>query len=119
MGIQVDTAIFAASTPTPPLQSEFSFRAEDLCPAPPPAETHLTAPDPASPPDGEYYPFAPHSGYKLVADARYKRGYVYIVKRKVTTSGIEPETSCIHGQVGLSKRLRDPDHIRMAYHVTI
>ena len=66
MEIQVNTAILPASTPTPPLQSEFSFRAEDLCPAPPPAETHLIAPDPASPPDGGYYPLAPHSGYKLV-----------------------------------------------------
>ena len=70
MGIQVDTAIFSASTPTPPLKSEFSFRAEDLCPALPPDETHLIAPAPASPPDGEYYPLAPQSGYKLAADTR-------------------------------------------------
>jgi hypothetical protein len=88
MGIQSDSTIFAPSTPTPPLQSEFSFRAEDLCPAPPPAETHLTAPDPTSPPDGEYYPLAPHSGYKLVADPRYKRGYVYIADYDVSEDNV-------------------------------
>ena len=89
MGIQVDTAIFSASTPTPPLQSEFLFRAEDLCPAPPPTETHLTAPDPASPPEGEYYPLAPQSGYKLVADARYKRGYVYTADYNVSEDNVK------------------------------
>lgn len=78
IGIPIDTTIFTAATPTPPLQSDFSFIAEDLCPAAPPAETLLTAPNPAPPPDGDYYPLAPHSGYQLVADARYKRGYVYV-----------------------------------------
>ena len=63
-GIPVDNAIFAAAAPTPPLKSEFSFSAEDLCPALPPAETRLTAPNPAPPPDGDYYPLAPHSGYE-------------------------------------------------------
>ena len=42
-GIPVDTAIFASATPTPPLESEFSF-STDLYPAPPPVEAHLTAP---------------------------------------------------------------------------
>jgi hypothetical protein len=108
MGIQVDTAIFAASTPTPPLQSEFSFRAEDLCPAPPPAETHLTAPDPASPPDGEYYPLAPHSGYELVADARYKRGYVYIAEYNVSEDNVNAHRKsleCISTPPNVTPRL--------------
>ena len=89
MGFQVDTAIFSASTPTPPLKSEFSFKAEDLCPAPSPDETHLIAPAPASPPDGEYYPLAPQSGYKLAADTRYKRGYVYIAEYDVSEDNVK------------------------------
>ena len=78
IGVPVDTSIFAAAAPTPPPQSKFSFSAEYLCSAPPPVETHLTAPSPDPPPDGDYYPLAPSSGYKLVADARYIRGYVYV-----------------------------------------
>ena len=78
MGIPVDAANFPAHTPTPPVQLEFSFSPEELCSAPPPAESHLSAPYPASPPEGDYYPLAPQTGYELVADARYIRGYVYI-----------------------------------------
>jgi hypothetical protein len=95
IGIPVDTTIFAAATPTPPLQTEFSFSAEDLCPAPPPAETLLTAPDPALPPDGDYYPLAPHSGYQLVADARYKRGYVYVADYNVSEENVVAHGKCL------------------------
>ena len=62
IGFPVDTNIFSTSTPTPPSHSEFSFRDEDLCSAPHPVETHLMAPSPTPPPDGDYYPLAPHSG---------------------------------------------------------
>jgi hypothetical protein len=89
IGIPVDTSIFAAAAPTPPPQSEFSFSAEDLCSAPPPAETHLIAPHPDPPPDGDYYPLAPSSGYELVADARYKRGYVYVADYNVSKENVE------------------------------
>ena len=89
MGIQVDTTIFPISNPTPPLQKDFSFRLEDLCPAPPPAQKLLTAPNPTSPPDGEYYPLAPQSGYELVADARYIRGYVYIADYDVSEDNVK------------------------------
>jgi hypothetical protein len=89
IGVPVDTGIFAAATPTPPLENEFSFSAEELCPAPPPTEIHLTSPDPVSPPDGDYYPLAPLTGYKLVVDVRYKRGYVYIADYNVSEENIQ------------------------------
>lgn len=89
IGILVDTAIFAAATPTPPLQSEFSFNTEELCSAVPPVELHLTAPSPAPPPDGDYYPLVPDSGYQLVADARYIRGYVYVADYNVSEENVQ------------------------------
>ena len=89
IGIPVDTSIFAAAIPTPPLSSEFSFSARDICPAPPPAETQLTAPDSAPPPDGDYYPLAPPSGYQLIADARYKRGYVYVADYNISEENVK------------------------------
>jgi hypothetical protein len=46
------------------------------------------APDPTSPPDGEYYPLAPQSGYQLVADARYIRGYVYIADYDISEDSV-------------------------------
>ena len=88
IGFPVDTNIFSTSTPTPPSHSEFSFRDEDLCSAPHPVETHLMAPSPTPPPDGDYYPLAPHSGYKLLADARYKRGYVYVADYDVSEENV-------------------------------
>ena len=89
MGIPVNTANLAAATPTPPVRSEFSYSPEDLCLAPPPAETHLSAPYPASPPEGDYYPLAPESGYELVADARYMRGYVYVANYNVSEESVK------------------------------
>ncbi|KDR65625.1 hypothetical protein GALMADRAFT_162429 [Galerina marginata CBS 339.88] len=76
------------------MQSEFSFTAAELCSALPPVETHLTAPTPAAPPDGDYYPLAPDSGYELVADARYKRGYVYVADYNVSKENVE-----VHGKL--------------------
>lgn len=89
MGIPVDAANFPAPTPTPPVQLEFSFSPEELCSAPPPAETHLSAPYPASPPEGDYYPLAPQTGYELVADARYIRGYVYIANYDISEESVK------------------------------
>jgi hypothetical protein len=81
IGIPVDTAFFAISTP--PLQSKFFFNSEDLCPASLPAEIHLTAPNMASLPDENYYPLAPHFRYELVANAHYKRGYMCVTNYNV------------------------------------
>ena len=89
MGIPVNTANFAVATPTPPTRSEFSFSPEDLCSAAPPEETHLSAPYPASPPEGDYYPLAPQSGYELVADARYIRGYVYVANYNISEESVK------------------------------
>jgi hypothetical protein len=89
IGIPVDTSNFAYAIPTPPLSSEFSFSVQDICLAPPPAETQLTAPNPVPPPDGDYYPLAPHSGYQLVADARYQRGYVYIADYNISEENVK------------------------------
>ena len=89
IGIPVDTTIFSTTTPTPPLQSDFLFSSADLCPSPPPAEIHLTAPTPVSPPKGDYYPLALLSGYELVANARYKCGYVYIADYNVSEENVQ------------------------------
>ena len=92
--IPVDTTIFSTATPTPPLQSDFLFSSADLCPGPPPAEIHLTAPTSVSSPKGDYYPLALLSGYKLVADARYKCGYVYIADYNVSEENVQ-----VHGKL--------------------
>ena len=89
IGIQVDTTIFPNPNAMAPLQIDFSFRPEELCPAAPPTQTHLIAPNPAKPPNGEYYPLAPQSGYQLVADARYIRGYVYIADYDVSEDNVK------------------------------
>ena len=94
IGIPVDTTIFSTATPTPPLQSDFLFSSADLCPSPPPAEIHLTAPTPVSLPKGDYYPLAPLSGYELVADACYKCGYVYIADYNVSEENVQ-----VHGKL--------------------
>ena len=104
MGIPVNTANFAVAAPTPPMRSEFSFSPEDLCLAAPPEETHLSAPYPASPPEGDYYPLAPQSGYELVADACYIRGYVY-----VANYNISEESVMAHGK--LLERIATPPNV--------
>ena len=89
------TLQFLLPTPTLPLRSEFSFDAEDLYPATPPAELHLTAPNPTPPPDRDYYPLAPTSGYELVADAHYKQGYVYVADYNVSEESVEAHHKCL------------------------
>ena len=84
-GIPVDTAI----TPTPLIRSEFSFSMEDLCAALLLAETRLLAPNPAPPPDGDYYPLAPQSGYELVSNAGYKRGYIYVANYNISEENVK------------------------------
>ena len=73
----------------PPLQIDFSFRPEDLCLAAPPTQTHLIAPNPTKPPNREYYPLAPQSGYQRVADACYIKGYVYIADYDISEENIK------------------------------
>jgi hypothetical protein len=89
LGIPVDSGIFAAATPSPPSRIDFCFNSAELCTAPPPAERHLIAPTPVPPPDGEYYPLAPDSGYELVSDARYKSGYVYIASYDISEGNVQ------------------------------
>ena len=88
--IQVDTTIFPNPTAMPPLQIDFFFRPEDLCLAAPPTQTHLIAPNPTKPPNREYYPLAPQSGYQLVADANIKT-YGKSLECIATPPKIEPD----------------------------
>ena len=89
MGIPADAASFPAAAPLPPIRSEFSFRPEELCSVPPPTESHLSTPYPASPPEGDYYPLAPQTGYDLVPDARYIRGYVYVANYNISEENVK------------------------------
>ena len=79
----------------PPLQIDFSFSPEDLCLVAPPAQTHLIAPNPTKPPNREHYPLAPQSGYQLVADAHYIKGYVYIADYDISEENVKTHSKSL------------------------